>query len=176
MTKIRVLEFVTDTYLVQRRERFGLFWHNVADQEFQEDLDAADIHGDIDFEDIAVRCAVRLATQMEAEYIGVVYKREPLIKRWKNRVRYKFTGPAGPCGMMGARGDRGDPGRDGFARGALDLQCPKCQQFLQDEPRQELKVKIVQGNHFYHDCAKCGESTKWRIVNGLPIPLAYMRK
>lgn len=172
-TKIRVLEFVTDTYLVQRRERFGLFWHNVADQEFQEELDDADIHDYIDFEDIAVRCAVRVATQLEAEYIGVVYKREPLIKRWKNRIRYKLTGPPGPCGMMGAPGANGV---DGIARGALDLQCPKCQQFLQDEPRQELKVKIVQGNHFYHDCAKCGWGAKWRIVNGLPIPLAYMRK
>lgn len=158
------------SYIPQARQMLWPTWHNISDTIFEEESDKLDCYNnDLDPEDVAEACAKRYVGNVR-DYQGVV-RHTP----WKVRFFRKFSGPVGMPGCMGARGEKGDPGKDGKSRSNLDLQCPYCNKFLQDEPRQMLMLEVLGDGKFSHNCNNCEVVTEWHSINGVLLPAIQVK-
>lgn len=160
-------------YIPQGRYLLPPFWRDICDPQFERESEELDDYtSELMPDEIAESCAMRFA-RSNHDYLGtVVYV--PL----RARLLKFLQGPPGPIGQQGAPGEQGCRGDSGYARGALDLQCPNtaCGKFLQDRPVQDLKIDLIDGHEFTHICNSCQHGCVWRIVKGLPIPVPVLGK
>lgn len=158
-------------YIPQMRPTAWPFWFNITDDIFERESEELDNYNtELSADDVAEGCARRLVGNQK-DFVGEVYYRS-----WRQRVRNFFRGVPGPQGACGAMGMSG---RDGKSRGALDLQCPNCKKFVQDEPVQEIRFRFWHTQAeptFTLHCDGCRRCSVWKIVNGLPIPCSMLRK